>query len=251
MAKGPDHNSASEFKVVEYAAGKPGFQDAANYDRRRYGGPASHYKQTVTMNAVMKLVGPLEGKCILDVGCGTGRGVVKFAQCAAYAVGSDYSLDMLSYAQQKVGGKSNCTFVRAIAQQLPFPDASFDVVTALNFLHLFDVGTQRAMIAEMKRVVRPGGIIVVEFDNALHGLVVGAYKRWFRDERGSFPWEIRQAIGENCRIAKQYAAMFPIVWRVMYRFPRLFVPLERIGYFPPFNHLLHRIYCKITTDRLS
>ena len=107
------------------------------------------------------------------------------------------------------------------------------------------------MIAEMKRVVRPGGIIVVEFDNALHGIVVGAYKRWFRDERGSFPWEIRQAIGENCRIAKQYAAMFPIVWRVMYRFPRLFVPLEQIGYFPPFNHLLHRIYCKIITDSPS
>ncbi len=221
MAKSPDHNSASEFKVVEYAAGKEGFQDAANYDRRRYGGPASHYKQTVTMNAMMKLIGPLEGKRILDIGCGTGRGIVKFAQYATYAVGSDYSLDMLSYARQKVGEKSNCTFVRAIAQQLPFSGASFDVVTALNFLHLFDVGTQRA------------------------------YKRWFRDERGSFPWEIRQAIGENCRIAKQYAAMFPIVWRVMYRFPRLFVPLEQIGYFPPFNHLLHRIYCKIITDSPS
>ena len=240
--------SPNEFTVVEYAVGKQGYQDVANYDRRRYGGPANHYKQKVMMNAVMKLIGPLEGKNILDVGCGTGRGVVQFGQYAASAVGSDYSLDMLSYAKQKVTEKSNCAFVRAIAQQLPFPGASFDVVTALNFLHLFDVGTQRAMIAEMKRVVRPGGIIVLEFDNALHGLVVGAYKRWFRDERGSFPWEVRQAIGGNCRIAKQYAAIFPIMWRVMYRFPRLFVPFERIAYFPPFNHLLHRIYCKVITE---
>jgi ubiquinone/menaquinone biosynthesis C-methylase UbiE len=251
MAKSPDQNSASEFKVVEYAVGKPGFQDAANYDRRRYGGPASDYKQTVTMNAIMKLIGPLEGKRILDVGCGTGRGITAFAQYASYAVGDDYSLDMLSYARRKAGGQANCGFVRSVAQQLPFSDGSFDVVTALNFLHLFDVGTQRAMIAEMKRVVKPGGIIVLEFDNALHGLVVGAYKRWFRDERGSFPWEVRQAIGGNCRIAKQYGAMFPIMWRVMYRFPRLFVPFERIAYFPPFNHLLHRIYCKIIADGLS
>jgi ubiquinone/menaquinone biosynthesis C-methylase UbiE len=248
MANASDQKSATEFTVVEYAVGKEGFQDAANYDKRRYGGPASDYKQKVSMNAMTKLIGPLEGKRILDVGCGTGRGISRFSESASYAVGSDYSLDMLSYAQQKVSGKSNCSFVRSVAQQLPFSTASFDVVTALNFLHLFDVETQRAMISEMKRVVKPGGVIVLEFDNALHGLIVGPYKRWFRDERGSFPWEVRQAIGGHCRFIKQYGAMFPIVWRVMYRFPRIFVPFEKIAYFPPFNHLTHRVYCKIIAD---
>jgi ubiquinone/menaquinone biosynthesis C-methylase UbiE len=248
------HNSdlkdkaTGEFDVVEYAAGKPGFQNASCYDKRRFGGRASDYKQTVMMNAIMKLIGPLEGKRVLDVGCGTGRGVVRFAQRATFAVGSDFSLDMLSHAVQKTVDNTNCAFVRSVAQQLPFPDASFDVVTALNFLHLFKVETQRAMIAEMKRVTRPGGTVVLEFDNALHGLVVGPYKRWFRDERGSLPGEIRHAIGANCRIVKTYGAVFPIAWRVMYRFPRLFVPLERVGYFPPFNHLLHRIYCKVIPD---
>jgi len=242
------NSSTGEFEIVEYAVGKPGFQDAAGYDQRRFGGPASRYKQTVMMNAITALIGPLEGKRILDVGCGTGRGVVKFAQCAAFSVGSDFSLDMLSYAARKVAGNSTCAFVRAVSQQLPFSDAAFDVVTALNFLHLFKVETQRAMIAEMKRVVRPGGIIVLEFDNALQGLVVGTYKRWLRDERGSFPWEIRYAIGGNCRIVKKFGAVVPIAWRVMSRFPRLFVPLEQMAYFPPFNHLSHRIYCKVVTD---
>jgi ubiquinone/menaquinone biosynthesis C-methylase UbiE len=243
-----ENKAAARFDVVEYVAGKPGFQNASGYDQRRFGGPASNYKQTVMMNAIMRLAGPLEGKRVLDVGCGTGRGVVRFAPRATFTVGSDFSLDMLSHALQKTAGNPNCGFVRSVAQQLPFPDASFDVVTALNFLHLFRVETQWAMIAEMKRVARPGGTVVLEFDNALHGLVVGPYKRWFRDERGSLPAEIRRAIGGDCRIVKVYGAVVPIAWRVMYRFPRLFVPLERIGYFPPFNHLLHRIYCKVIPD---
>lgn len=250
MANGSNQKSATEFKVVEYAVGKPGFQDAANYDKRRYGGPASDYKQQVSMNAIMRLIGPLEGKRILDVGCGTGRGISRFSETASYAVGSDYSFDMLSLAQQKVSSKSNCRFVRSVAQQLPFSTASFDLVTALNFLHLFDVHTQQAMIAEMKRVVKPGGAVVLEFDNALHGLIVGPYKRWFRDEHGSFPWEVREAIGKGCRLVKQYGAMFPVVWRVMYRFPRIFVPFEKIAYLPPFNHLTHRVYCKIVVDQV-
>ncbi len=240
-------NSESQFEVVEYGVGQPGYQDASKYDQRRFGNPASNYKQTVMMNAITRLTGSLEGKRVLDVGCGTGRGVVQFAKHASFVAGCDYSFDMLSYAVRKTQN-SHCRFVRSVAQQLPFADASFDVVTALNFLHLFGVETQRSMIAEMKRVVRPGGIIVLEFDNALHGLVVGLCKRYFGHETGSLPSEIRKAVGPNCRIASTCGAVFPVVWRVMRRFPRLFIPFERIGYFPPFNRLLHRVYCKVITD---
>jgi ubiquinone/menaquinone biosynthesis C-methylase UbiE len=246
----PNQNSGSPYEVVEYGVGKSGYQDAANYDQRRFGNPASNYKQTVMMNAIERLLGPLDGKRVLDVGCGTGRGVVQFAKNASFVAGCDYSLDMLSYAVKKTQN-SHCRFVRTVAQQLPFADASFDVVTALNFLHLFSVETQRTMIAEMKRVVKPGGTIVLEFDNALHGLVVGLCKRWFGNEPGSLPSEIRSAVGPHCRIVTTCGAVFPIAWRLMYRFPRLFTPVEKVGYFPPINHLLHRVYCKVITDGAS
>jgi ubiquinone/menaquinone biosynthesis C-methylase UbiE len=234
-----------EFEVVEYAAGAPGYRDAAAYDQKRYQNPASAYKLTVMTNTLSRLIGPLRGKHILDVGCGTGRGVINFGESADLAVGSDFSFDMLLLATRKAGARPNCTFVRAAAQQLPFGDGTFDVVTALNFLHLFSLATQRAMVAEMKRVVRPGGTVVLEFDNALHGLAVGLYKRWFGDEHGSLPREIRYVVGDDCRVAKKSGAVFPVVWRAFCRLPRVFLPLEKLAYITPFNYLAHRIYWKI------
>lgn len=241
----PNPAPPSNFEVVEYAAGAPGYRNAAEYDERRFGNPASAYKLAVMANAVSRLIGPLSGKHILDVGCGTGRGVVNFAGSAALAVGDDFSQDMLSVAGRKAGGRPNCTFVRSAAQQLPFGDSTFDVVTALNFLHLFSLATQRAIVAEMKRVVRPGGAVVLEFDNALHGVMIGLLKRWFGDERGSLPWEIRYVVGDGCRVTDKFGAVFPVVWRAFYRLPRIFAPIEKLAYVPPFNHLSHRIYWKL------
>jgi ubiquinone/menaquinone biosynthesis C-methylase UbiE len=232
-------------EIVEYRVGLKGLADAASYDAVRYTGPAKEYKQAIMANAYTRLVGPLRGKRLLDVGCGTGRGVVELTHEADLAVGSDVSLDMLSLAEGKASSRTNCAFSAAYAQQLPFPDGVFDVAISLNFLHLFTLQTQGEMIAEMKRVVKPGGILVLEFDNALHGLVVGLYKRWSGREQGSLPHEIRRVIGNRCRVAEVYGAVFPIVWRVFWRFPRIFMSLEKIAYLPPFNRLTHRVYYKL------
>lgn len=236
-------------EVVEYRFGKRGYQDVTRYDQVRYSGPANEYKQAVMRRAYRRLIGELSGRRVLDVGCGPGRGVVDFARQAAFAVGSDASQDMLSVAQAKAKGQLPCGFTAAHAQSLPFPDKSFDVITALNFLHLFRLDTQRAMIAEMKRVVKPGGILVLEFDNALNGLGLGLYKRWKRIERGSLPGEIRSVIGNDCRVVKVYGAVIPVAWRLFYRFPKLFGPLERITYLPVLNRLAHRVYYKMQVRR--
>ena len=232
-------------EVVEYRVGKEGSGDVARYDAIRYEGPANRYKQTVMENAYLRLIGSLEGKRILDVGCGTGRGLARYASQATLAVGCDASHDMLTYARRKCAGQPRCVLLQSHAQQLPFPTAYFDVVTALNFLHLFRVETQREMIAEMKRVVHAGGILILEFDNALQGGLLGLYKRWFRDEPGSLPHEIRYALGDGCRVRKIHGAVFPVVWRALYHFPQVSVPLERIAYLPGFNRLSHRIYYQV------
>ena len=238
----------AEVEVVRYAVGDQGYQDVAAYDAARYQGRANEYKQNVMSNAYRRLIGPLEGKRVLDVGCGTGRGVVAFGKEAALATGCDASPDMLRFAAQKAADGSRCVFAVSHAQRLPFRSDSFDVVTSLNFLHLFSLETQREMVAEMKRVVRPGGWLVLEFDNALNGVVIGPVKRWTGKEHGAMPGEIRHILGQGCRVTHVYGAVLPIVWRIFSYLPGIFIPLERVGYLPGFNRLGHRIYYRLVKE---
>src|SRR5437667_2079649 len=106
----------TELELVEYAVGKTGYQDVSRYDAARYVGPENEYKQEVMASAYRKLLGSLKGKRILDVGCGTGRGVVDFANEAAFAVGADASLDMLTCAASKANERKFPSFSAAYTQ---------------------------------------------------------------------------------------------------------------------------------------
>jgi ubiquinone/menaquinone biosynthesis C-methylase UbiE len=245
MREGQDN---TDIEVVDYKVGAEGYRDVARYDQR-YIGAANEYRQTVMSSAYRGLIDTLKGKRVLDVGCGSGRGIVEFAPEAKFTVGCDASVDMLGVTGGKLkAGGANWGLANAYAQQLPFASNSFDLVITLNFLHLFNLQTQRDMIAEMKRVTKPGGTLILEFDNALHGFsVVGLFKRFFRDERGTLPWEARYVIGDDCRIVKVRSAVIPIIWRLFYRAPGIFLPLEKISYLPVIKRVLgHRIYYKIT-----
>ena len=250
MRKGKTSNN---FEVVDYQIGAEGYRDVASYDDKRYRGPANEYRQTVMASAYSSLVGPLKGKSILDVGCGSGRGIVAFAPEAEFSVGCDASIDMLSFTASKLTGQTKWALVSAYAQQLPFLNNSFDVVTSFNFLHLFSLKTQRDMISEMKRVTKPGGTLVLEFDNALNGLgLVGLYKRWFRDVRGTLPWEARSVLGNDCSIVRVRSALLPIVWRLFYHAPRVFQPFEKLSFLPVVNRLLgHRLYYQLEKYKIS
>ena len=245
-----DNSVADGMEVVHYRVGADGYRNVEWYDTNRYAGPQNIYKQAVMRNAYKRLVGDLRGKRILDVGCGTGRGIVDFVRDVRFAAGADAALDMLSIARQKTARNARTALVNAYAQDLPFRNSAFDTVISLNFLHLFSVDTQRKMVQEMKRVVKPGGTVIIELDNALHGLLVGPYKRWSGRERGNFPWEIRYVVGDRCRVVRYYGAVCPILWRIFYRFPSFFSQLEKVEYLPLFNRLSHRIYCKIVTHPL-
>jgi ubiquinone/menaquinone biosynthesis C-methylase UbiE len=245
MVHEPQSGSRPSPEVVEYRKGGEGFVNVDQYDATRYQSRAARYRQTVMANAYKRMMGSLAGKRVLDVGCGTGRGFAEFAREAEFVVGADASFDMLTVAAGKVSPSPRLGLTNAVAQALPFADASFDIVISLNFLHLFTLETQREMVQEMKRVARPDGVVIIELDNALHGIMVGLYKRWFGDEKGSLPGEIRYMVGDRCRIVRYYGAVVPVLWRIFHRFPALFLRLEKLEYYPPFNRMAHRIYCKI------
>ncbi|MGW2633854.1 methyltransferase domain-containing protein [Streptomyces chattanoogensis] len=98
---------------------------------------------------------------VLDVGCGTGTDLVLWArQCGARLVGVDLSHQMLTEARARAG---NCSVIQAHSHHLPFRDGVFSAVRCERLL-LHDTDPAAA-VAEMARVVRPGGrVVLVEPD---------------------------------------------------------------------------------------
>lgn len=101
---------------------------------------------------------------VLDVACGTGDLSEWFVRVGAKRVtGLDFTAEMLEIARKKASRKGvSIDYVQGDAQQLPYPDASFDIVSiAFGIRNVQD--TARA-ISEFRRVLRPGGrLVILEF----------------------------------------------------------------------------------------
>jgi ubiquinone/menaquinone biosynthesis C-methylase UbiE len=103
---------------------------------------------------------------VLNVGCGTGGFNVVTAATGARLVGVDADAEAMAICalkQQKHEGASG-TFVRAAAEALPFPDATFGLVYCFSSIEHVD--SVAATVREMVRVTRPGGQIYVHTPNA-------------------------------------------------------------------------------------
>jgi ubiquinone/menaquinone biosynthesis C-methylase UbiE len=127
---------------------------ASGYDDER----ADGYHRLIDDQAaeLVRRVG--EGRECLEVGCGTGLILDRVNQFASRAEGVDLSPGMLDKARDR-----GLTVQEADATKLPFEDASFDV--AYSFKVLAHVPDLRDALAEMARVVRPGGHLVFDMYN--------------------------------------------------------------------------------------
>ncbi len=116
--------------------------------------------ETLEQRLMLDLLGDLAGARVLDIGCGDGALVRAFAALGATAVGVDPEPAMLS-AARKLAEEAHvpATFLQGRAESLPFPDASFDVATAMTVLCF--IPDAKAAVRAMARVVRPGGRLVL------------------------------------------------------------------------------------------
>lgn len=104
------------------------------------------------------------GRRVLDVGCGTGnllRATGKRHPDVELA-GVDPDLKMLARAERKTRRAGvKVRLDRGFAQELAFPGDSFDVVFSSLMLHHLDPAAKDEMLAEVRRVLRPGGVLVL------------------------------------------------------------------------------------------
>jgi SAM-dependent methyltransferase len=98
---------------------------------------------------------------VLDVGCGAGQELIPFAQRGALAVGVDVSSRVGAGPWRPEHGTA--CFVRGAAERLPFAPDSFDVLVCRGALGYMNA---RAVLREMARVLRPGGLLLLKLSAA-------------------------------------------------------------------------------------
>jgi demethylmenaquinone methyltransferase / 2-methoxy-6-polyprenyl-1,4-benzoquinol methylase len=113
--------------------------------------------------AVARITGAGPGDRVLDLAAGTGTSSLSFTATGADCVACDFSLGMLRAGRSRLAGRQQrggrLGLVAGDALRLPFRDQAFDAVT-ISF-GLRNVASPAAALAEMRRVTRPGGRLVV------------------------------------------------------------------------------------------
>jgi len=112
--------------------------------------------------AILTLAGDVAGRRILDAGCGSGPLFATLRDRGAIVTGFDKSAGMLELARRRLGNGADLQ-VADLGSPLPFSDGAFDDVIASLVLHyLEDWGPA---LAELRRVLRPGGRLIVSVDH--------------------------------------------------------------------------------------
>jgi ubiquinone/menaquinone biosynthesis C-methylase UbiE len=112
--------------------------------------------------AMLDLAGDVTGRRILDAGCGAGPLSAALRDRGAIVSGFDSSAGMVKLARQRLGEDTDLR-VAELGRPLPYPDDAFDDVTAALVLHyLEDWGPA---LAELRRVLKPGGRLIVAVDH--------------------------------------------------------------------------------------
>ncbi|HBB34049.1 MAG TPA: SAM-dependent methyltransferase [Cyanobacteria bacterium UBA8803] len=130
---------------------------------------------------ILRQMGELQGKLLLDLGCGAGENSVYFATQGANCIAADYSPGMVEVALKlaaangvQIEGKT------ANAMALDFEDNTFDFVYASNLLH--HIPDPKITLREMHRVLKPGGKACF-WDPLKHNPIINVYRRMATEVR--------------------------------------------------------------------
>jgi SAM-dependent methyltransferase len=187
------------------------FHDAAAYEKW-FQNPANRCTFELETNLMLNMLKPEQGRTLLDIGCGTGAGLLKYIETGLQVTGLDPSLYMLDLAAEKV--KNRVDLHRGFAENLPFDDNSFhytSLVTTLEFVEnpaqaleeAFRVTKNRVFIGVLNRYAFKG------FQRRIKGVFTSTI---FNHAQFFSVWELKHMV-------KTILGDVPIAWGTVSRFP--------------------------------
>lgn len=148
------HRTEQQFHDAQAAERAGRFADLASLRFR----DAEYLDHESWIRPAFALLGDVAGERVLDYGCGHGMASVVLARQGAIVTGFDLSAGYVAEARRRAAANEvTPELLQADAEDLPFPDQSFDAVWGCAILHHLDL--KRAG-AELRRVLRPGGVAV-------------------------------------------------------------------------------------------
>jgi SAM-dependent methyltransferase len=147
--------------------------------------------------AMLALAGDVAGRRILDAGCGSGPLFAALRDRGAIMTGFDKSAGMLELARRRLGDDADLQ-IADLGRPLPFPDSAFDDVVASLVLHYLEDWT--APLAELRRVLKPGGRLIASVNHPIAGHPLA---RPGADYFSTYEWteEITTASGQSYALA--------------------------------------------------
>ncbi|MGR6128269.1 class I SAM-dependent methyltransferase [Paenibacillus sp. SER-28] len=144
--------------------------------------------------ALQACMEPLEGKKVLDAGCGEGYLSRKMVKAGASVEAVDYSTEMLKLARERTPSALGITYHHGNLEELEmFEDQSFDLIVSNMVIQ--DLALYEQAIAEMQRLLVPGGRFIFSI---LHPCFQTPQSGWVKDETGKkLYWKVDQYFNEG------------------------------------------------------
>ena len=172
-------------------------RQSSNYDAQRTISVSGRFFFEVAYQTIDEMIGPTSEDTVhVDMPCGTGRFLFYLRDRGRThkMFGVDLSPGMLRTCQHKARERSKTvSLVMGDAFRLPLANDSVDILTSMRFFHLFPRRYWPTILAEMHRVIRPGGFLIAEMRNLFRGVAGALYveyrDRWFHGgRRRSYVW---------------------------------------------------------------
>jgi SAM-dependent methyltransferase len=174
---------------------------------------------------------------ILELGCGTGNDSARLAGEGYSVTAIDVSAEAIWQARARFGSMARFE-VADMTKQLPFPDGDFDAVMSNVAMHMFPDGVTRAVFAEVRRLVRPGGLFLFHV-NALEDRPLRARSLPARELEPDY---VAEESGQTMHFfSEAYLRELLAGWQDLH-LASILIPHRKTG--EPFKHVWRGIACR-------